>query len=445
MRRFFIATILCAATASTEHRASAQDSILGADALATDSGRFRLKVEMKVNARNSSPVEFPVANTGAPFPVVMQTVSAHTSAEISNIALTAEGDLTSDILARVVVHALDLYNRNPTSSADRVDLREAFVRLGKKWESLKEMPGTTAYLELGKAPRFSKQIARKLESYGLWGTAVGRFEETGAEAGGSFGPHLYWRASATGGTPLFFRDVNALAGDNGTPERTVGSTAPVVYGSGFPILYDTMATDTGLSGRFQLGGGAGLRFNWGENRRDGIDLLGWYFRRDLADRVSLHGTFYSGDIRLLQGFLVALPVNGREKREYGVNLEARFGPVHLFAQGVKQSIAGLEREGYEAELSARIPLPGLFASGDQSVVNWIEPAVRVSYIDNLFDAPAGFVAPSVGWDWRKYDFGFRLGIVRGLDLTVEYSRNEATSKKGVLNPDEGLLTLRAAF
>ncbi len=148
-------------------------------------------------------------------------------------------------------------------------MREAFVRFGKKWEALKEMPGTTAYLELGKAPRFSKQIIRRLESYGLWGTAVGRFEETGAEAGGSFGSHVYWRASATGGTPLYFRDVNALAGDNGTPERTVGSTVPVVYGSGIPILYDTMGTDVNFSGRFQLGGGLGLRFNWGENSRDG--------------------------------------------------------------------------------------------------------------------------------------------------------------------------------
>jgi hypothetical protein len=71
--------------------------------------------------------------------------------------------------------------------------------------------------------------------------------------------------------------------------------------------------------------------------------------------------------------------------------------------------------------------------------------VRASYIHNLFDLPAGSVEPSVGWDWRKYDFGFRLGIVRGLDLTVEYSRNEAITARGVLHPDEGLLTLRAAF
>ena len=90
MRRFFIAMVLCAAaSAPTARTVSAQDSLLAADALSTDSGRFRLKVEMKVNARTSSSVEFPVANTGAPFPVVLQTVSAHTSAEISNIALTA--------------------------------------------------------------------------------------------------------------------------------------------------------------------------------------------------------------------------------------------------------------------------------------------------------------------------------------------------------------------
>ena len=399
-----------------------------------------------MNARTSSAIEFPLANTGAPFPVVLETVSPHTSAEISNIELMAEGDLTPDILARVVIHFLDLYNRNPTSSSDRVFVREAFVRFGKKWEALKEMPGTTVYLELGKAPRFSKQITRRLESYGLWGTAVNRFEETGAEAGGSFGPHVYWRASATGGTPLYFRDPNALAGDNGTPERTVGSTVPVVYGSGIPILYDTMATDVNFSGRFQLGGGVGLRFNWGESRRDGVDLLGWYFRRDLADRTSRCAARSTrATSKSCEGFNNPLPFNGTEKYEYGVNLEARFGPVHLFGQGVKQSIAGLEREGYEVEASVRIALPGLFASGDQSVVNWIEPAVRVSYIDNLFDLPAGFVAPSFGWDWRKYDYGFRLGIVRGLDLTVEYSRNESTTRRGVIHPDEGLLTLRAAF
>lgn len=440
MRGVLIALILGMAPAG-----HAQDSLLATDALTADSGRFRVKVEMKLNARTSTPLDFPVANTGAPFAVVEQTVAPHSSFEISDIELAAEDDLTSDILARVVIHFLDLYNRNPTSSAQRIHVREAFVRFGKKWEALKEIPGTTVYLQLGRAPRFSKEITRRLESYGLWGTAVGRFEETGAEAGGSFGQHIYWRASATGGTPLFFRDVNALAGDNGTPERTVGSTIPSVYGSGFPIMYDTMPTDVGLSGSVQLGGGGGLRFNWGEDKRSGLDLLGWYFHRDLADRVAINGTYYGGDLDLLRGFGVSLPISGNDKHEYGVNLEARFGPARLFAQAIKQSIASLDREGYEAEASVRIPLPGLFASGDQPVGNWIEPAVRASYIDNLFILPPGFVAPSMGWDWRKYDFGFRVGIVRGLDLTVEYSRNDMITRRGILHPDEGLVTVRTAF
>src|SRR5450759_2138501 len=132
--------------------AFAQDSLLGADALATDSGRFRLKVEMKMNARTSTSIEFPVANTGAPFPVVLETVSPHTSAELSNISLTAEGDLTPDILAKVVIHFLDLYIRNPPSSSDRIFVREAFARFCAMRGAVKEMPATVACPDPGIAP-----------------------------------------------------------------------------------------------------------------------------------------------------------------------------------------------------------------------------------------------------------------------------------------------------
>jgi hypothetical protein len=417
----------------------------GASPFVSEAGTLRMRVEIKTAFRSSRDLSIAVQNTGTPFPIVMRTVDPGASVEIPNVGLTVEADLTPDVFARAVVNVLDLYNRNPTSSADKVQVREAFVRFGKREDTLRAADGTSVYLQLGKAPRFSKQVVRRLESYGLWGTAVGRFEETGAEAGGSFGPHVYWRASATGGTPLFFRDPNALAGDNGTPERTAGSTTPVVYNSGFPILYDTIAPDVSGSGKLQAGGGAGFRWNWGENRRDGVDVLAWIFRRDLADRTSLHGTFYGADLRLLQGVGISLPIEGNEKLEWGVNVEGRFGPIHLFAQAVKQDVAYLWRQGYEAELSWRIPLPGLFASGDQPVVNWVEPAVRVSYIDNLWLNPPGFVAPSTGWNWRKYDYGFRLGIVRGLDVTAEYARHDATTRRGFVHPDEWLVTLRAAF
>ncbi len=443
LRRAFFACVLAAGVAAP---AAAQDSMLaGSNPFVSSSGALRLKIEIKTAFRDSRDLAIPVPNTGTPFPIVMQTVDPGVSVEVPNLGLTLEANLTPDIFARAVVNFLDLYNRNPTSSADRIQLREAFVRFGKKVDTLRSEDATSVYLQLGKAPRFSKQIVRRLESYGLWGTAVGRFEETGAEAGGSFGPHVYWRASATGGTPLFFRDPNALAGDNGTPERTVGSTTPVVYNSGFPILYDTVAPDVSGSGKVQVGGGAGFRWNWGENGRDGVDVLAWIFRRDLADRTSLHGTFYGADLRLLQGEGISLPIDGNEKLEWGVNVEARVGPVHFFGQAVKQDIAYLWRQGYEVELSWRIPLPGLFASGDQSVVNWVEPAVRISYIDNLWVNPPGFVAPSVSWDWSKYDLGFRVGIVRGLDLTAEFARNDAAVRNGFIHPDEWLVTVRAAF
>ncbi len=78
-------------------------------------------------------------------------------------------------------------------------------------------------------------------------------------------------------------------------------------------------------------------------------------------------------------------------------------------------------------------------------MNWVEPAVRLSYIDNLWVNPPGFVAPSVSWDWRKLDVGLRVGIVRGLDLTAEFARNDATMRSGLIHPDEWLVTLRAAF
>jgi hypothetical protein len=446
MNRRARTTAFCLLAAGLAPSASAQDSLLPASSpLSSENGRIRLKVELKTAFRDSRDLILPVANTGTPFPIVLRTVDPGSSLEVPNVGFTLEADLTPGIFARTVVNVLDLYNRNPTSSAERIQLREAFVRFGKRVDGVHEADGTSVYLQLGKAPRFSKQIVRRLESYGLWGTAVGRFEETGAEAGGTFGKHFYWRASVTGGTPVFFRDPNALAGDNGTPERTPGSTTPVVYNSGFPILYDTMATDVSGTGELQVGGGAGARFTWGAEKRDGVDVLAWIFRRDLADRVSIHGSFYGGDLRLLQGAGISLPIEGNEKMEWGLNVEARIGPVHVFAQAVKQVIAYLWRQGYEAEVGWRIPLPGLFASGDQPVVNWIEPVVRISYIDNLWDNPPGFVAPSTGWDWRKYDYGFRLGIVRGLDLTAEYARHDAVTRRGFVHPDEWLVTLRAAF
>ncbi len=436
------------ALASEPLLAQETGSVVSEKGIATPSNRFRLKGEIKAHFRSSTREEQKVAAIGPPEPIFLRTVSPHGSFEISTVTLIGEADLTPDISAKTEIHFLDLYNRNPTSSDDRIAVREAWIRFGKKLEVLQAIPGTTLYLQVGKAPRFSKQLQRRLESYGLWGTAVGRFEEVGIEAGGTFGRNVYWRGSLVNGNPLFYRDPNALAGDNGTPERmTFGPGSNPVYQSGFPILYDAKSTDLNFQGKFQYGGGLGFRFLFGEENRSGVDVLGWYFRRQLAQSVPIRGSFYGGDLELLRGFPggPSLAVSGDDKWEAGANLEVHLGGFQLYGQWVYQEIAGLPRKGFEVEGSYRIPLNGVFVSGDTPVLNWIQFVARASKITNDFKTPPGFIDPSMGWNWNKWDGGFRLGVVRGVDLTAEYARHDVILAARVAHFDEFLSTLRAGF
>lgn len=413
--------------------------------LSTADGRFRLKGEVKLHFRDSKDYYVKVGQMQG-VDVFEQTVDPGGSFEVSTVNLIGEGELVEGLKAKVEIHFIDLYNRNPTSTADEVRVREAWLRFGKRIDGLKAFDGTSVYVQAGKAPRFAKQLTRRLESYGLWGTAVNRFEEIGVEVGGSLGKVLYWRAAGANGNPVFMRDPNALAGDNGTPDRVdLERLDEAAYNSGFPIVYDAQANDTRLDGRFQAGGGLGLRFVSDDGKK-GLDVLGWMFRRELADAVPIEGTIYGGDLDILDNVPPGTVwLDGRDKTEAGVNVEARWERFSLFGQYVYQDLAGLVRRGYEVEAGYRFPLNGLFAVGDQPWFNWIQPAVRVSRIDNDFTAPAGFPAPSFAWDWSKYDFGFRAGIVRNVDLTVEYARHDMRTKAKVVHPDELLVTLRAGF
>jgi hypothetical protein len=111
---------------------------------------------------------------------------------------------------------------------------------------------------------------------------------------------------------------------------------------------------------------------------------------------------------------------------------------------VDQEIAGLLRSGYEMELAWRVELAG-FLVGDTPVFRWLQPVVRVSEIANDFLAHPQYPAPSVAWDWRKFDVGVRMGVVPGIDLTAEYARNDAKARQGTLHPDEFLFTARATY
>ena len=128
-----------------------------------------------------------------------------------------------------------------------------------------------------------------------------------------------------------------------------------------------------------------------------------------------------------------------------MNVDLLVDRVRVFGQYVDQEIAGLPRRGYEVEAAYRIPLNGLFLVGETPVINWLQPVIRVSHIDNRFEVPASYAAPSIDWDWTKVDIGFRLGISGHTDFTLEYAINRARADDRTVKPNEMLGTFRVGF
>jgi hypothetical protein len=349
------------------------------------------------------------------------------------------------VSARVKAHGYAKHRRNPTSNDRTADIDELFVRIGPKPEFLDRPAGTSFFLQAGKFTKMERQPVRLLESYGLAATSFNRFEDVQVQAGGTVGRNFYWRAQVANGNPLFMRDSNALAGDNGTPELFRNPPEAPPYGTGFPIFYNAETEDLFLkTDHLQVGEAIGYRWQR-EDQTAGFDVIAFHYRRTLADRVELFGTRYGGDIDLIdrplpppagpEGFVL----DGRTKQEYGVRLYAEWHAATFIAQFTQQEIAGLERYGWEVETGYRFPLS----------LGWIEsvqPAIRLSGLQNDFhptkgSVPAAFPAASLWWNWIKGDAGVRVGLPHGLDVTAEYTRhNTVTAKR--LNMQEVLVTVR---
>lgn len=410
--------------------------------------------EARTNYRNSQRSE----RFGSPFfttqtppvPVFEETVSPGSHFEVSVVSLFADAVWSDDLSAHAKIDFIDLYDRNPTSSDKKVDIDEIWLRFGKEADPATLPDGFGAYFKVGKFPHFERQDDRHLESYGLVSTAFNRFEDAGAELGVDLGRHLYIKVSATQGNPVFFRDPNALAGDNGTPEFEK-PTPPLpnpALKSGIVLLYDAEVEDLDADGDLELGGGLGVRFA-DAGGQNGVDALVWGYQRKLADTVDLEGTFYGGDLDL---FSVGpapnfLPIEGDEKREVGANLWVYWGGLSFFGQAVDQEIAGLGRTAFEGELAWRFDLPLVLAVGGKQLFPYIAPAVRFSKIDNDFANRPASVAPtpipSLAWDWEKIDAGVRLGILAAIDLTVEYADNRFIIGNGTEHENNEFLgTLR---
>jgi hypothetical protein len=103
------------------------------------------------------------------------------------------------------------------------------------------------------------------------------------------------------------------------------------------------------------------------------------------------------------------------------------------------------RRGYEWETAYRIPLPGWFLVGETVVGEYIQPVVRYSTIDNTFDGPREYPAPTMHWDWNKWDTGVRVGLTPNVDVTAEFSHNFTWGRTRKIYPHEFLTTLRVGF
>jgi hypothetical protein len=411
-----------------------------------DDFKIRVSAELKANGRWSEDDRFVLS---FPFPpdfvpegqpnVAFRTVSPGSSIEVSRALVNLDLELPHSISGHVQVGFINLYDRNPTSTDHTVDVREAWVMFGKKRGSLEPLPGSSLYALVGKAPKLERQSFRRLESYGLVSTAFNRFNDLQLQVGGSIGTRVYFAAQLSNGNPMFMRDPNALAGDNGTDMPPNPDPA---LDSGFPILYDAEVEELAGDDRFEYGGALGLRLLSADQSR-GVDVMGFYYHTRLSEAAKLRGTFYEGDLDILDGVGgLSLPISGDEREEYGGNLDARLGGLSLFGQVVKQKAAGLPRLGFEVEAGYRFQLGDLADAND--LFPAIQPAIRWSQIDNDFSTPRGFVAPSFAWDWSKLDVGLRITIIRKLDLTLEYAFHDITASREIQH-DEALATLRMVF
>ncbi|HVT59221.1 MAG TPA: hypothetical protein VHR45_12555 [Thermoanaerobaculia bacterium] len=408
---------------------------------------LKFGLEVKANFRQSEDNRFAVPFPFTPdqLPVGQtrgfeETVNPGSHLEVSNLTLLGDARWGEAVKAHLKVDFINLYYRNPTSTDKKFEVSEVWLLFGRQTLPAMSAKGSGLYVKAGKFPKFERQNDRHLESYGLVSTAFNRFEDVGAEVGIDLGRNVYLKVSETAGNPVFLRDPNALAGDNGTPVLLQSHPNPTLH-TGIDILYDTHVNDYNL-GHPQLGAGVGLRLG-DETGRNGIDLLVWGRRRSLADKLELEGTFYGGDLEIFNTPIpghTSLPITNRRKQEAGGNLWLYLGDLSLFGQFVDQKLAGLPRRGYEGELAYRFELPLALAVGGQQLFSFIAPAVRYSRLDNRFKNSLPTPAPSFAWNWYKLDGGLRVGVLAGIDLTLEYADNTFTLGSGAKAHDNEFLT-----
>jgi len=400
---------------------------------ASDDAAFRLNFPFR-------PDQIPAGQSG----VYLRNVDSDDSIELVTGTVGLDVEWASGALG-VRLDAVDLDDRNPTSSAEAFDVDEAWVRLGRETETAVPPDGLGGYAKIGKFPRFERQDDRHLESYGLATTTFNRLEDVGVEVGFDLGRYFFIKGSFTQGNPVFMRDPNALAGDNGTPEFQRPNPEPE-FESGIVFPYDADVHEVDFE-HPETAIGLGFRVTDSVGNRGG-ELILWGAQRDLAETVEIDGSFYGGDLDLLRGpnNLFEFAITDDRKEEVGASFWLYLDSFSLFALFVDQELAGLDRQASEIEVAWRFELSPRWAIRGSQVLPSIAPAVRYSTLDPDFPAPPITPTPSFTWPWEKWDYGIRLGLFDRTDLTFEYTDNTFTLASGRdVGLDELLLTLRLRF
>ncbi len=417
--------------------------------IAAESSNLQLELQSTFNYRDSESYAFPVS---FPFPpealpvgqesAFLETVDAGKHLEVSNISLKGAWKITPNWRLLFKIDAIDLYDRNPTSQDQKVDADTFLLRYGKKSSAKRPAKTFNYYLQLGKFGKMERQNDRHLQSYGLVSSAFNRFEDAGVELGIDLTPQLYLKTSYTTGNPVFIRDPNALAGDNGTRDRQLPPNNPdPELKSGIVILYDAEIEHFNLNKNPEIGFGIGFRPQT-QDKRWQSDIFAWFYQRELAEERELNGTFYGADLDLLDGAVgFGLPTSGDKKKEFGLNYWLYRDSFTLFAQYVDQTLAGLKRTGKELELAYKISLPFNWTFNGKPVIKSITPALRYSDLNTDFSGGGGFPAPSASWDWRKIDAGFNIEFQHRTTLTIEYNKNDFETILGTGHSDEFLTSL----
>jgi hypothetical protein len=443
MRQFAAAALLlCAGSLSAQTGGTAAPSTWS----------FTHRLELRANYRDSNETRFQLK---FPFPSdflpvgqtfgFMETVDAGRRVELSVAQIKLDANYGTWFAAHTQLHFQDKYRRNPTSEDRQIDADELWVRIGEKPDFLERPAKTSFFLQAGKFPHMERQPIRLLESYGLAATAFNRMEDVGFLGGGTVGRNFYWRLSGTSGNPLYFRDANALAGDNGIKELLQKNPDPDLK-SGFPILYNAETEGYFLkTDHVQFGQGLGYRWQ-NDAQNFGFDLLAFHYRRTLADEEKLYGTFYGGDLDILNGpelpgVNVRLPIRGRGKEETGVRLYTEWKGLTSTLQATRQTFAGMRRDGEEWEVGYQFTLGIGPQLGGEALLQSIMPVARISALQNDFKGPPTYPSPSIWWNWVKIDYGARIGLAKSVDLTIERAKHNIVAPKKV-DLSETLVTLR---